>query len=50
LEYALKAKDNLKGIFLVHGEQESADALMESIKAKGFDKAHYPELGTEVEI
>jgi len=50
LEYALKAKSNLKGIFLVHGEQESADALMASIKAQGFDKVHYPKLGTEVEI
>jgi metallo-beta-lactamase family protein len=50
LKYALQAKDHLKGIFLVHGEPESAAALMESIKEQGFDKVQYPELGTEVEI
>jgi metallo-beta-lactamase family protein len=50
LEYALASKDTLKGIFLVHGEERAATALMERIKENGVENVHYPEMGESVEI
>lgn len=50
LEYALASQETLKGIFLVHGEEKPAMALMERIKANGIDNVHYPEMGETVEI
>ena len=50
LEYALASKETLKGVFLVHGEEKPARALMERIKANGIDNVHYPEMGASVEI
>ncbi|MGD8731308.1 MAG: MBL fold metallo-hydrolase [Anaerolineales bacterium] len=50
LEYALASKQTLKGVFLVHGEQKPAMALMERIKENGIDNVHYPEMGASFEI
>jgi len=50
IEYALASKDTLKGVFLVHGEEEPALALMEKLKQAGLNEVHYPELGESVDI
>ena len=50
IEYALASKDTLKGVFLVHGEEGPALALMEKLKQSGLQDVHYPELGESVDI
>ncbi|MBE9479333.1 MAG: MBL fold metallo-hydrolase, partial [Chloroflexi bacterium] len=50
IEYALASKDTLKGVFLVHGEEGPAQALMEKLKQAGLQNVHYPELGESVDI
>jgi metallo-beta-lactamase family protein len=50
LKYALTSRESLKGIFLVHGEEKPAMALMARIKEAGFDDVHYPEMGESFEI
>lgn len=50
LEYAGAVKDRVKEIFLVHGEPDAAESLMEKMDERGFKDVHYPELGTQVEI
>jgi metallo-beta-lactamase family protein len=50
IEYALASKDTLKGVFLVHGEEGPAEALMEKLKQAGLQGVHYPELGESVDI
>ncbi len=50
IEYALASKDTLKGVFLVHGEEGPALALMEKLKQAGLQNVHYPELGESVDI
>jgi metallo-beta-lactamase family protein len=50
IEYALASKDTLKGVFLVHGEEGPALALMEKLKQAGLNEVHYPELGESVDI
>ena len=50
IEYALASKDTLKGVFLVHGEEGPALALMEKLKQAGLQDVHYPELGESVDI
>jgi metallo-beta-lactamase family protein len=49
-EYAMKVKDQVKGVFLVHGEDEPAAALQERLIESGIANVFYPELGQEVEI
>ena len=48
--YALASKDTLKGVFLVHGEEGAAQALMEKLEEAGLKDVHYPELGERVDI
>jgi len=50
IEYALASKDTLKGVFLVHGEEGPALALMEKLEQAGLQNVHYPELGESVDI
>ena len=50
IEYALASKDTLKGVFLVHGEEGPALALMEKLNQAGLNEVHYPELGESVDI
>ncbi|MES0343464.1 MAG: MBL fold metallo-hydrolase [Anaerolineales bacterium] len=50
IEYALASKDTLKGVFLVHGEEGPAQALMAKLKQAGLQNVHYPELGESVDI
>ena len=49
-EYALRVKESVKKVFLVHGEQKQADALMEKLKVKKMHNLHYPELHTSAEL
>ncbi|NIM92734.1 MAG: MBL fold metallo-hydrolase [Anaerolineales bacterium] len=50
IEYAISLKDRAKGIFLVHGEDGPAYALMEKLAEAGMDQLTYPEMGEEVEL
>lgn len=50
IEYALAIKDRVKGIFLVHGEARSAEALTEKLVAAGLENIHFPEMGEVVEL
>ena len=49
LEYVKPLKDKVKGIFLVHGEEEQSRALLNALLAAGYP-AHLPEPGEEIEI
>ena len=49
-EYALSVKDQVKKIFLVHGEEKSAMALKEKLADKQLSQVYYPELHSSVEI
>jgi len=50
LEYVNNAKDSLKGVFVVHGEEEQSEALAEGIKDLGIQNVMVPDLGEEVSI
>ena len=50
LEYVNNAKDSLKGVFVVHGEEEQSEALAEGIKDLGIQNVIVPDLGEEVNI
>jgi metallo-beta-lactamase family protein len=49
-EYALSVKDQVKKVFLVHGEEKSAMALKENLSEYGISEVYYPELHSSVEI
>jgi metallo-beta-lactamase family protein len=49
-EYALAVKDQVKKIYLVHGEKKSAMALRENLSEHGLSEVYYPELHSSVEI
>lgn len=50
IEYGTASKDTLKGVFLVHGEDDAAMALKEKLNEAGVDSVHYPAMGEEVEL
>lgn len=50
MDYALASRDTLRRIFLVHGEEKSAQALMDQLAARGFKDVFYPEWGQTVEL
>jgi metallo-beta-lactamase family protein len=50
LHYAQAAKDKLKRLFLVHGEERAAQALEVQLRQNGMADVHYPELGQQFEI
>lgn len=50
VEYALRVKNQAKGIFLVHGEDRGAKPLMEKLKDTGLSSVHYPDVHASVEI
>lgn len=50
LEYAGAVKDRVETIYLVHGEEEAATALMTKMDELGFHDIQFPEPGTRVEI
>ncbi len=50
LEYALASRQQLKKIFLVHGERRGADPFMDLLKNTGFNEVTFPAAHTVVEI
>ena len=50
VEYAQAVKEQSKQVFLVHGEPDSAQALMEKLAQTGITSVSYPELHSSVEI
>jgi metallo-beta-lactamase family protein len=50
IEYAQVTQETLQRIFLVHGEQKSAQALQEKLAGVGINKVSYPEMHATVEI
>jgi len=50
VEYALSVKDQVKKIFLVHGEELPAMALKAKLAEHGLTEVYYPELHSSVEI
>jgi len=50
VKYATGVKQTVKKVFLVHGEEKSAMALMEKLKEQNMNEVYYPELHSRVEI
>jgi metallo-beta-lactamase family protein len=50
LEYVNYTKDSLKGVFVVHGEEEQSQALADGIRDLGIQNVLVPDLGQEVTI
>jgi metallo-beta-lactamase family protein len=50
LEYVNNAKNSLKEVFVVHGEEEQSEALAEGIKDLGIRNVLVPDLGEEVSV
>jgi len=50
VEYAQAVKEQVKQVFLVHGEPDAAQALMEKLAQAGITSVSYPELHSSVEI
>jgi metallo-beta-lactamase family protein len=50
LEYAQAVQNQIKKIFLVHGEQRGADPLMEKLAEAGMSEVYFPAPHTQVEI
>ncbi|MBS1250965.1 MAG: Ribonuclease [Chloroflexi bacterium] len=49
-QYALSTQDQLKQVFLVHGEERGAKPLMDRLHREGISDVSYPAEGTVVEI
>jgi metallo-beta-lactamase family protein len=49
-QYAGATKEQVRDIFLVHGEQRAADALRECLREDGLENIHYPGMHSLVEI
>ena len=50
LQYVEQAKKNLRGIFLVHGEEKESQALKESIAGLGIQNVTIPDRGEEITL
>jgi len=50
LRYVEQAQENLRGIFLVHGEEKESQALKGSIEALGIQNVRIPDRGEEVTL
>ena len=50
VDYALAVKQQVKQIFLVHGEAGPAEALQQKLRQNQMPQTHYPELHEAVEI
>jgi metallo-beta-lactamase family protein len=48
LLYAEQAQKNLKGVFLVHGEEKESQTLKESIESVGIQNVRIPDRGEEI--
>ncbi|MFH2040641.1 MAG: MBL fold metallo-hydrolase [Chloroflexota bacterium] len=50
VDYASHVKNIVKQIYLVHGEQKSADALRDKLRENGITQVTYPDIHQNVEI
>jgi len=50
VKYAKSTQSSLDELFLVHGEEDAAGALMQLLTEQGFTNIHYPGWGQVVEI
>jgi len=50
MEYTLAVKEQVKKVFLVHGEEKSAMVLKGKLAEKGLSQVYYPELHSSEEI
>jgi len=50
VEYALAVKDQVKKVFLVHGEEKPAMILKDKLAERGLTEVYYPQLHSSVEI
>lgn len=50
LQYVEQAKKNLRGVFLVHGEEKESQALKESIEELGIQNVTMPDRGEEIAL
>jgi metallo-beta-lactamase family protein len=50
VEYAAAVKDQVKKVFLVHGEERGAQPLMEKLNGIGISEVYFPDIHTSVEI
>jgi len=50
IEYATAVKDQVKKVFLVHGEARGAQPLMEKLKESGLSEVYFPEPHTFFEV
>ncbi|MDP3186499.1 MAG: MBL fold metallo-hydrolase RNA specificity domain-containing protein [Anaerolineales bacterium] len=50
IDYAMCVKDQARQVFLVHGEERAATALMERLGERGLKQAVYPDWHESVEI
>jgi metallo-beta-lactamase family protein len=49
-DYALAVKNQVKQVFLVHGEARGAEPLTEILKGEGLDDVYFPEMHSSWEI
>ncbi len=49
-DYALAVKDQVKRVFLVHGEERGANGLIEALGEKGMHDVSFPEKGSLAEL
>jgi metallo-beta-lactamase family protein len=50
MEYALASRDRVKGIYLVHGEEQPARILQQKLAEAGLTRVEYPAKGYSVEV
>jgi metallo-beta-lactamase family protein len=50
MDYALRTKDTLKKVFLVHGEHRGADPLIEKLNNAGLENVYFPEVHSSWEV
>ncbi|MCJ7497443.1 MAG: MBL fold metallo-hydrolase [candidate division Zixibacteria bacterium] len=48
LQYVEQTQNNLRGVFLVHGEEKESQALKESIESVGIQNVRIPDRGEEI--
>jgi len=50
VEYASALKEQVKDIFLVHGEEKAANTLKSKLHQQGLENIHYPDLHQSIKI
>jgi len=50
MEYTCAVKNQVQQVFLVHGEEKSAETLQELLRGSGFEKTYLPYAHQMMEI